>query len=212
MLILKTSQTIAHVACQDDIPPTSCITLHPPSLSTIKYQATTATLDKSWWDVHRRLVWSMCVPSLIFACQLLRTWSKTDFSSPRWHWEFYSFPFNSRAFDLSFATVSICHLSEKVDGCYCTGGLKSFPTAGGGDPPMLESLQSTGRLWPSGLWEAEHESHARDILLVPALYKHCTVIISCITILFSCPSTKHGAGNLTVTSLHSSRVSYSFSL
>lgn len=36
-----------------------------------------------------------------------------DFSSPRWHGEFYSSPFSSRAFDLSFATVLICHLSEE---------------------------------------------------------------------------------------------------
>lgn len=151
-------------------------------------------------------MWSMCVRSLTFACQLFRTWNKMDFSSPRWHGEFYSFPFNSRAFDLSFVTVLICHLSEKVDGCYCTGGLKLFPTAG------EVGLQSIGRLWPSGLWAGEHESHARDVSLVPALHKHCTVIILCITMLFSCPFIKDSAGSLTVTSLHSSRVLNSFSL
>jgi len=125
-----------------------------------------------------------------------------DFSSLGWHEEFHSFPFFSRAFDLSFASVLLCHSSEKVGGYYCRGGLKPFPPAGG------EGLQGTGRLWPSGV-RADHKTNTEDASLAPVLHKHCTASVLHITTLFSCLYTKDSAGNLTGTSLHSSRVLHS---
>lgn len=56
---------------------------------------------------------------------------------------------------------------EKVGGCYCRGGLKPFPSAGG------EDLQSTGRSWPSCVG-AEHETGTGDASLAPGL--HSTVL------------------------------------
>lgn len=55
----------------------------------------------------------LCLSTVQDLEQDLGDGERKDFSSPRWHGEFYSFPFFSRAFDLAFATVLICHLLDE---------------------------------------------------------------------------------------------------
>lgn len=100
----------------------------PPT--TIKYQATTATLDKSWWDVGRRLARTMHVSSLIFACPLFRTWHKTwgmgRGKVSTWTLAVWDGMENSALSSLllAFATVLMSLVwGEKVDVCYCRGGV-----------------------------------------------------------------------------------------
>lgn len=85
-----------------------------------------------------------------------------------WPGESYTSPFSFTAFDLEFATMLICCLSEGMnwgDGNAKEGeaGLKPFLTAGG------EGLQSKGRWWIGGI-EGEHKINLGDALLSPALH------------------------------------------
>lgn len=85
-----------------------------------------------------------------------------------WPGESYTSPFSFTAFDLEFATVLICCLSEGMncgDGTVKVGeaDLKPFLTAGG------EGLQSKGRWWPGGI-EGEHKIDFRGTLLSPPFH------------------------------------------
>lgn len=202
---LKTAKQLPLLCVRTFHPSFASHAIHTKFSSAIKYWTTTATLDRSWWDVRRRLLWSMCIPSLTFVCQMFRTWNTIwrmgRGKVSKWPSAVQSSTGSSTLFALTtfgqaFASVDLPPVwGENMGGCYCRGALKPFLLCWrrrSAEYRQVMAKWCRGRAWSS------HRRCLGSSSMAQSLFWQY--------LMHGCPSAYRSQGwNVTVTSLHTSR-------